>query len=462
VLLFSFIVALGFFLFAFFIRIFRAHFYSLAESSFSLVNALLLKIDEDEKVKLVQKSNNRLLVSLLKILLSIVAALVIGSAPFIVYVILTGISYSDLEFSSTPSIIALTIGSTLGFIVPFKKKGAQSYPELSQLLHRMALDNYAVAYKLFRMEAKNLSKKEISDKNKFVIVSGLARAGTTSLMNKLSECGSFASLSYANMPFLTAPNIWKKFYKPKSRQKKERSHQDGIMIGLDSNEALEEYFFKVISNDAYINEDRLVRYDITDDQYSEYLKYQSVIRNDNKKVYLAKNNNFALRYESLRAHNDEFLMVLMFRDPVTHAGSLLEKHKYYSALQEEDDFVLEYMNWLGHHEFGLNQKTFQFTEAAPEYNSDKLSLDYWLQVWMNYYSYILTIDKKHVMFIDYDSYCSKPAEVLREVLQEAGVSAELPAVTPFQNKRKAELECSEELKKEAYAIFDQLKAHIRS
>jgi hypothetical protein len=62
------------------------------------------------------------------------------------------------------------------------------------------------------------------------------------------------------------------------------------------------------------------------------------------------------------------------------------------------------------------------------------------------------------MFIDYDSYCSKPAEVLREVLQEADVSAELPEVTPFQNKRKAELECSEELKTKAYSIYNKLKA----
>lgn len=461
-LLYSIIVALGFFFFAFFIKIFRTHFYSLAESSVSLVNALLLKIDEDEKVKLVQKSNSRLLVSLFKILLSIVAALVIGSVPFIVYVMLTGISYSDLVFSSTPAIIALTIGSTLGFLVPFKKKGTQSYPELSQLLHRMALDNYAVAYKLFRIEVKKLSKRGISERKKFVIVSGLARAGTTSLMNNLSVCGSFASLNYSNMPFLTAPNLWKKFYRPKSRDKKERSHQDGIMIGLDSNEALEEYFFKMISNDSFIKEDKLFRYDITDKQYSEYLKYQSVIRNDNKKVYLAKNNNFALRYESLRAYNDEFLMVLMFRDPMTHAASLLEKHKYYSALQEEDDFVLEYMNWLGHHEFGLNQKPFQFTDTAPEYDSDKFSLDYWLQIWINYYSYILTIEKTRVMFVDYDSYCNRPDEILHEVLENSGVSAELPEAIPFQNKRKAELKCSEELKKKAFAIFDQLKSHTGS
>ena len=42
------------------------------------------------------------------------------------------------------------------------------------------------------------------------------------------------------MPFLMSPKTWRKFYKPKEGKLKERSHKDGIMIGYNSNEALEE------------------------------------------------------------------------------------------------------------------------------------------------------------------------------------------------------------------------------
>ena len=161
--------------------------------------------------------------------------------------------------------------------------------------------------------------------NDFVIVSGLARAGTTSLMNDLSKVNEFVSLSYANMPFLMCPNIWAKFYKPKNTQLKERSHKDGIMIGLNSNEALEEYFFKVKTNDSFIQENYLAEHEIPEEDYLDYLDYQSIIKLDNQKLYLAKNNNFMLRYKSVRNYNDDFVMVVLFRDPLTHAASLREK-----------------------------------------------------------------------------------------------------------------------------------------
>jgi hypothetical protein len=384
----------------------------------------------------------------------------VASIPFIVYLFVKDQSFNDLDFSSILSIISLSVGSTLGFVIPVKKKDSQSYSELSQLLHRMALNNYAIAYKLFKLEAKRIHKNEVYEKEKFVIVSGLARSGTTSLMNKLSENDIFTSLSYANMPFLTAPNFWGKIYKPNNSKKKERSHKDGIMIGMNSTEALEEYFFKVVSNDSYIKEDKILKYRVTEEQYSDYIKYQVVVRNDNQKIYLAKNNNFVLRYNSIREFNEEFVIIFMFRDPLTHAASLLEKHKDYILLQKKDSFVLEYMNWLGHHEFGLNQKPFQFNDKNQNYIEDKNTLDYWLQIWINYYSYILTINKIGVVYVDYDIYCKNPKELLENIFQRIGINVKLPQVTPYHNNRKVELDCSEELKLKAYSIYSDLNALI--
>lgn len=444
---------------AYFIKLFRSPFFSLAENSLALVNTLLLKIDEDEKVKLVQQKNNRLLLSLFKVLLSILIAMGIGSLPFIIYLIIQNQAYADLDFSSISSIIALSVGSTLGFIIPVKKSSSASYSELSQLLHRMALNNYAIAYKLFKVETKKLKKKGTSNQLQFVIVSGLARSGTTSLMNRLTENNLFASLSYANMPFLTAPNLWSKIYKPKNSEQKERSHNDGILIGLESNEALEEYFFKVVSNDAYIKEDTLIKYDLTQEQYLDYIKYQAIVRKEDQKIYLAKNNNFILRYDSIRTFNKDFKVVFMFRDPLSHAGSLLEKHKEYNELQKQDAFVLEYMNWLGHHEFGLNQKRFQFTEESQSYSSEKSGLDYWLQVWINYYSYLLTIDRSGVIFVDYDFYCQYPEKVLESIYEKLGVVVDLPKIKSYHNSREVKSNCSDDLKQKAYKIYAELKAY---
>ncbi|HKK43035.1 MAG TPA: hypothetical protein VJ963_11545, partial [Bacteroidales bacterium] len=169
-----------------------------------------------------------------------------------------------------------------------------------------------------------------------------------------------------------------------------------------------------------------------------------------------KNNNFILRYNSVRTYDNDFIMVILYRDPLIHAASLLEKHREFKKLQEEDPFVLEYMNWLGHHEFGLNQKAFSFNGRHYDSNNDKDSMDYWLEAWINYYSYALTIDHPHTLIINYGSYCAKPEVTVKSILENAGLSGELPDYKPFNNKRKTVEKFSEKINERAQEIYIQL------
>lgn len=450
------VLFISFFLIALIIRLTRFVFYTLAQNSVALVNELISDIDEDLKIKLVQKKTNQLVGSLLRMLLVVIIAFAIGSIPIVIYCLVSHTDYDSLNFSSFYSILFISLGATVPFLLPSGKKSEAAYSELSQLLHRMALDNYNISNKLFRRETKKINKKNLERRNDFVIISGLARAGTTSLMNDLSVIDNFVSLSYANMPFLMSPNLWAKFYKPKSKKLKERSHKDGIMIGLNSNEALEEYFFKVKANDSYIKDDYLSEYSLSEDDYNDYLDYQSIIKLDNNKVYLAKNNNFILRYKSVRAYDDNFIMVILYREPLTHAASLLEKHREYQKLQKEDPFVLDYMNWLGHHEFGLNQKPFRFGNDGPEMDDNKNNLDYWIKNWINYYSYVLTISHPNTILVNYDAYCKNPKEIVNVVVEKIGITPDLPDYKPFSNKRTINHEFSNDVYKKAQEIYEQL------
>lgn len=462
-MIYYFVLFISFFLIAYIIRFKRSVFYSLAENSVELVDELISDIDEDAKIKLVQTSTNKLVLSLLKMLLVGLVAFAIGSIPLILYCLISKTDYSSLDFSSFYAILSISLGATVPFIIPVRRKNKPGYSELSQLLHRMALNNYNIADKLFRQETKKIVRKNLERKNRFVIISGLARAGTTSLMTDLSKIDDFVSLNYANMPFLMCPNIWAKFYKPKNKELKERSHKDGIMIGLDSNEALEEYFFKVKANDAYIKDSHLSEYTLSQDDYNDYLDYQNIVKLDNSKLYLAKNNNFILRYKSLREFNDEFVMVILYRDPLTHAASLLEKHRDYKKLQEEDSFVLEYMNWLGHHEFGENQKTFKFQNSEDIKKFDnKESVDYWLKIWINFYSYVLTINHPKTILINYDLFCQNPTETIENILEKVGVNADLLDYKPFINKRESDQLFSSEVLDAAQEIYSQLNNRLSS
>jgi hypothetical protein len=450
------VLLIAFFLIAYIIRINRFVFYAVAEYSVALVDKLISNIDEEAKLKLVQKNTNKLVISLMKMLFVVIFAFACGSIPVIIYCLISRTDYNNLVFFSFYSILAISLGATVPFIIPFAKKNSSSYSELSQLLHRMALNNYNIAYKLFKQESKKITRKNLKKRRDFVIISGLARAGTTSLMNDLSKISDFVSLNYANMPFLLCPNFWAKIYKPKTKKLKERSHKDGIMIGLNSNEALEEYFFKVKANDSYIKDFHLSEYKITQEDYNDYLDYQSIIKLDNRKIYLAKNNNFILRYKSVREFNDDFIMVILYRDPLTHAASLMEKHCDYKKLQKEDPFVLEYMDWLGHHEFGEQQKPFVFRNSEENIHYDKESLDYWLKIWINYYRYVLTIIHPNTILIKYDSYCKDPKETIENILKKIGITTELPDYKSFINLRKTDDEFSNDVYEAAQEVYRQL------
>jgi hypothetical protein len=151
-------------------------------------------------------------------------------------------------------------------------------------------------------------------------------------------------------------------------------------------------------------------------------------------------------------------MVILYRDPITHAASLMEKHLEYNKLQTEDPFVLEYMNWLGHHEFGQNQKPFAFSNSGENLNGDKESLDYWLKSWINYYSFVLTLDHPNTILINYDAYCKDPKTTIEVILKKVGISADLPGYNPFVNKRKTDHEYSNDIYNSALEIYRKLNS----
>ena len=150
-------------------------------------------------------------------------------------------------------------------------------------------------------------------------------------------------------------------------------------------------------------------------------------------------------------------MIILFREPLAHATSLLEKHKQYSILQKEDPFVLEYMNWLGHYEFGLNHKPFNFENSSTnEHTID--SLDYWIQNWINYYRYALKQGHENTLFVQYEAYCESPNETLKRILYKTSIKSDQGRIDSFQNKRKVEYSYSQDLYQISTNIYEKLSS----
>jgi hypothetical protein len=260
----------------------------------------------------------------------------------------------------------------------------QNYSFTQKIFHDLVLGRKFINKSLFELEKITYLKNKDTTSKKHIFITGLPRSGTTVLLNFIYSSLEFASLKYSNMPFIFSPNFSKLFNK-KNIQSKERLHYDGIYYDLNSPEAFDEIFFN--QSDKYVKD--------------ELLNYINLILiSDNRDKYLSKNNLNYKRINFIKSilPNSNFLIPI--RDPLHHANSLLKQHIHFSKLQKNDDFIKRYMNYLGHHEFGLNQKPWN---NPIEFN-DPNDINYWIEQWYLFYQHIFDKykDDNNCFFIIYE------------------------------------------------------------
>ena len=260
----------------------------------------------------------------------------------------------------------------------------QNYSNFQKFLHDLVLGNQIINKSIFEVEKILYLKKNEIKINSHVFITALPRSGTTSLLNFLYSSNDYASLTYRYMPFILSPNL-SKFFIKKKKSVKERLHGDGINYDINSPEALDEVFFN--NNKEFIKE-----------EFVNYIKL--ILYSEKKKKYLSKNNlNFKrVNLISSLLPNSKFLIPI--REPLQHANSLLNQHHNFSQLQQKDDFIRRYMNYIGHNEFGLNHISWN----SPINFNDFKSINYWLEQWCLFYQNILDKYKsyKNCFFIIYE------------------------------------------------------------
>lgn len=299
-----------------------------------------------------------------------------------------------------------------------------------------------------------------------VFISGLARGGTTLLLEALYSTGQFKTLTYRNMPFVTAPIFWKMLTagQYEKSELKERAHGDRLHVGFDSPEAFEEAFWMTFVEPSYVLQDCLIPHVPDEEVLEKYRQFVSHIIAEKKGVqslrYLAKNNNNVLRIGSIKQAFPEAEVIVPFRKPLEHAKSLLNQHKKFKRAQDEDRFTLKYMTWLGHFEFGLNFKPFNFGEdSLPKDRTEPDTLSYWLHYWNNVYQFIIQQHSGNVLFFDYDKFCSDPVTVLtklnNKLALEDGLLVDFAKEVHHTTRYKKAAD-EETLLKPVLATYDQL------
>lgn len=296
----------------------------------------------------------------------------------------------------------------------------------SKLLHELALGFRPVAEASFDIEQvlNNFDPDTLNESP--VFIAGLARAGTTILLRSLYQTGAFRSLTYRDMPFILMPATWRKISSSFRQQMPatERAHGDSIAIDYDSPEAFEEVFWRVFYGKHYIRDSYLESQTLDSQACEQFRRFVgSVLASDgavDSGRYLSKNNNNLLRLQGLKQSFPGSVTIIPFREPVQHAMSLLRQHENFVSIQSEDKFSLKYMNWLGHHEFGLNHKPFKFSNDTVPATS-QYRIDYWLDQWINAYTHTLDCAPTGSVFLAYEDLCRDPGDTLARLMESLNV-----------------------------------------
>ena len=350
--------------------------------------------------------------------------------------------------------VALTISSLAYLVIRIRwisrvAPDDQRYDEYShapttQSFYAFALDHPAILDFSFNRERKRVMKRGhhvMVDRP--VWVCGLARAGTTILTELLYDTGHFASLTYRDMPFPLAPSLWRALSRwslQRDPELRERAHGDGLMIGVDSPEALEEVFWRTQSPGTYLDPHVLAAYTPSDLSIKRLREYISCVlesrerrREDRSSPlrYLSKNNNHLIRLPALIEAFPQGHFIIPIRHPLEHAESLRRQHLRWIDRHKRDPFSRRYMGWLCHYEFGSDHRAFALPicdaqlGACEEYvdagSDDTIDLNvieethtltYWLIRWLEAYRWVATLDRSRIFIVDYRALNTAPYQTI--------------------------------------------------
>ena len=331
---------------------------------------------------------------------------------------------------------------------------SNAYGTLERWLHWLALEPAVVRHLAFDLErqfalpkrpaqASASTNRAADPSDGAVYVCGLARSGTTMLLRILDEIDDFRSLIYRDMPFVLAPNLWKQItrYGQKRSVTAERAHGDGILVDFDSPEGFEEVFWRTFSTQTS-NSNCLAAAPPSAEALANFADYRALVANPRTEPvpangilrrYLSKNNNNLLRLPSLCA-DPTATVLLVYRNPVATARSLHRQHQRFCAAQTENRFTRRYMNWLVHHEFGLDHLPFCFAVSGMDSSLKPDDPNYWLDYWNAVYSYVLAQKDLRLHLVNHDALCVMPSQMFGAIFEVLGVQADTEALAKMITK----------------------------
>lgn len=295
---------------------------------------------------------------------------------------------------------------------------------------------------LERLESMML-KEEINkfNINKPIYITGLARSGTTILLEMLEKHPDLATHQYKHfiMPYLPSAieNIFATFIKIKKSF--ERIHQDGIIVSSNSPEAIEEIFWQKFFDDTHDEKiTNVFNKEISNPKFEIFYRnhIKKLMISQNCSRYLAKNNYNITRLEYLIKIFPNSRFLLTIRNPVDQIASLIKQSKLFLKLESNIPFLKEWLKIIGHQEFGHNQVCINIgnyniiNKIRSNWNDNKSYVKGWAYYWTSIYNFVAKLlDNNYklrnaTLIVKYDELCENSEKVINKILKHSELSIE--------------------------------------
>ncbi len=292
-----------------------------------------------------------------------------------------------------------------------------------------------------KLETKLLEFDIIEHKlDRPVFVTGLARSGSTILLEILNDHQDITSFQYRDYPFIHINYFWNTMRSaiPSNPQKIERAHKDRIMINNESPEALDEIlwmsFFEGLHDPKKINTLNIETSNIEFENFYKNSLLKLLALRKSKRIVL-KNNYVFSRLPYLHKILPDAKFIIPVRKPEDHIASMLKQHELLGREQENDPRGIRYMRRHGHYEFGLDFRPINFGDAETiikEWRAENFIKAYAIY-WAQTHEFIhKTLQenpglKKQCLIVKYDEFCTQPAEMIKTILDFCGLEG--PSLT---------------------------------
>ena len=304
---------------------------------------------------------------------------------------------------------------------------AQRWPGLMRQLSRLETASVADAIAATRIEAP-------------VYIGGMARSGSTVLLEMLAGVPGFVSLRYSDYPLHWLPYWWNAL-----RQRlplpaaplAERAHRDRLRVGPHSPEAFEENYWQAFFPGRHDEGlDQTLPREAAGEPFARFYRDQLrkllAVRQGDR--YLCKGNYNIARLACLQALFADARFLVPVREPVAQVASLLKQDRWFCRWSAADPRIGRHLARLGHYEFGPLKRVQHCGDTAAAlairaaWDAGDTALGYALQ-WNQIYAALLRqLDSDAALqpaclVVGYEALCADPAAGIARIAGHIGLDA---------------------------------------